>query len=145
MTIWFDMDGTIADLYGVDNWLEQITDNNERPFVVAKPLVNVKTFERLLKKLQDSGNEIGIVTCLPKNYKKTFYKKVVRAKKEWLETHLKNIKFDKIVFLDYEDIKNQVNEGEDVLFDDEERHLKNWTGTAVEARYMIETIKKITK
>ena len=24
MKIWFDMDGTIADLYGVENWLEML-------------------------------------------------------------------------------------------------------------------------
>jgi 5'(3')-deoxyribonucleotidase len=103
----------------------------------------VKTFERLLKKLQEQGNEIGIVTCLPKNYKKPFYKKVVKAKKEWLETHLKNIKFDKIVFLDYEDIKNQVNEGEDVLFDDEIQNRENWNGTAYDVENILEILRNL--
>lgn len=40
-------------------------------------------------------------------------------------------------------MKNDVNTGADVLFDDEERHLKKWTGTAVHASKMIETLKAI--
>lgn len=29
--IWFDMDGTIADLYGVENWLEDLRNEVARP------------------------------------------------------------------------------------------------------------------
>ena len=29
--IWFDMDGTIADLYSVDGWLEDLLAFNTRP------------------------------------------------------------------------------------------------------------------
>ena len=31
MTIWFDMDGTIADLYGVEGWLEMLIAKDETP------------------------------------------------------------------------------------------------------------------
>ena len=37
--IWFDMDGTIADLYGVENWLEMLIAEDPTPYAVAKPLL----------------------------------------------------------------------------------------------------------
>ena len=36
-TIWFDLDGTLVDLYGVEGWLEDLTNHNERPYREAKP------------------------------------------------------------------------------------------------------------
>lgn len=36
--ICFDMDGTIADLYGVENWFEYLTAENVKPYKIAKPL-----------------------------------------------------------------------------------------------------------
>ena len=35
----FDMDGTIADLYGVENWLEHLINGNTFPYEMAKPLI----------------------------------------------------------------------------------------------------------
>ena len=37
----FDMDGTIANLYGVENWLEMLMAEDETPYAIAKPLVNL--------------------------------------------------------------------------------------------------------
>ena len=34
--IYFDMDGTIADLYGVDNWLEMLINEDATPYRVAR-------------------------------------------------------------------------------------------------------------
>ena len=39
--IFFDMDGTIADLYGVDGWLDDLRAERVRPYAEAKPLVNL--------------------------------------------------------------------------------------------------------
>ena len=62
--IWFDMDGTIADLYGVDKWLEKILDNDVSPYENAKPLINMNILARILNKLQKQGYKIGIVSWL---------------------------------------------------------------------------------
>ena len=42
-TICFDMDGTIADLYGVQNWLEMLQAENPQPYRQAKPLLDIKS------------------------------------------------------------------------------------------------------
>ena len=39
--IWFDMDGTIADLYGINGWLDMLLEENARPYEIAKPLLNM--------------------------------------------------------------------------------------------------------
>ena len=41
--IWFDMDGTIADLYGVENWLDYLLNGDAFPYKAAAPLVFRRT------------------------------------------------------------------------------------------------------
>lgn len=143
MKIWFDMDGTIADLYGVENWLEMLIAHDETPYAIAKPIVNLSVLARLMNKVQRKGFEICIVSALAKDSTAEYDERVRNAKIKWLANHLKSVHFDEIRFVPYWYTKNDVNTGADVLFDDEERHLKKWTGTAVHASKMIETLKAI--
>ena len=143
MKIWFDMDGTIADLYGVENWLEMLIVHDETPYAIAKPIVNLSVLARLMNKVQRKGFEICIVSALAKDSTAEYDERVRNAKIKWLANHLKSVHFDEIRFVPYWYTKNNVNTGADVLFDDEERHLEKWTGTAVHASKMIETLKAI--
>lgn len=143
MKIWFDMDGTIADLYGVENWLEMLIAHDETPYAIAKPIVNLSVLARLMNKVQRKGFEICIVSALAKDSTAEYDERVRNAKIKWLANHLKSVHFDEIRFIPYWYTKNDVNTGADVLFDDEERHLEKWTGTAVHASKMIETLKAI--
>ena len=143
MKIWFDMDGTIADLYGVENWLPMLQAHDETPYAVAKGIVNLALLARLMNKAQRNGYEICIVTALAKGSNPDYDERVINAKKAWLGRHLKSVKFDEIRFVPYWYEKNKVNTGTDILFDDEERHLTAWTGTAINAKLMIETLKTI--
>lgn len=143
MKIWFDMDGTIADLYGVENWLEMLIAHDETPYAIAKPIVNLSVLARLMNKVQRKGFEICIVSALAKDSTAEYDERVRNAKIKWLANHLKSVHFDEIRFVPYWYTKNDVNTGADVLFDDEERHLEKWTGTAVHASKMIETLKVI--
>ena len=143
MKIWFDMDGTIADLYGVDNWLEMLMAHDETPYAIAKPIVNLSVLARLMNKVQRKGFEICIVSALAKDSTAEYDERVRNAKIKWLANHLKSVHFDGIRFVPYWYTKNDVNTGADVLFDDEERHLEKWTGTAIHASKMIETLKAI--
>ena len=64
--IWFDMDGTIADLYGVENWLPMLIDSDPTPYEIARPLVNLSRLARYLNRLQKMGFEIGVISWLSK-------------------------------------------------------------------------------
>ena len=141
--IWFDMDGTIADLYGVENWLEMLINSDPTPYAVAKPLVNLSLLARLMNSVQRNGFEICIVTALSKNSTAEYDEAVIKAKKMWLGRHLKSVQFDEIRFVPYWFTKNDVNSGEDILFDDEARHLEAWTGRACPADEMIDTLKSL--
>ena len=44
-TIYFDMDGTIANLYGVIDWLPKLHNSDASPYMEAKPLVEVGEFQ----------------------------------------------------------------------------------------------------
>lgn len=143
MKIWFDMDGTIADLYGVNGWLNMLIAYDETPYAVAKPLVNLNTLAKLIHRAQRNGFEVCIVSALAKNSTPAYDEKVKTAKMRWLKRHLASVKFDEIRFVPYTFTKNDVNTGNDILFDDEERHLTAWTGTAVHASKIFSTLKAI--
>ena len=143
MRIWFDMDGTIADLYGVDNWLEMLINHDETPYAIAKAMVNLSLLAKLMNKVQTKGYEICIVSALAKGSTKEYDNRVKNAKIKWLATHLKSVQFDEIRFVPYWFTKNDVNSGNDILFDDENRHLDKWTGTAIHADNMIESLKAL--
>lgn len=143
MKIWFDMDGTIADLYGVNGWLEMLIAHDATPYAIAKPLVNLSALARLMHKAQRNGFKICIVSALAKNSTTEYDEKVKDAKRAWLKKHLASVDFDEIRFVPYTFIKNDVNSGSDILFDDEERHLMAWTGTAIHASAILETLRAI--
>ena len=67
MKIWFDMDGTIANLYGVDGWLDMLIANDPTPYAVAKPMLNMSLLARYLNKAIAQGHEVGVISWLSKN------------------------------------------------------------------------------
>lgn len=140
-TIWLDMDGTIANLYAVEGWLPMLRAYDPTPYANAEPLVNMNLLARYLNRLQRKGFEIAVVTALSKDSTAEYDEKVIKAKAEWLHRHLRSVKFDKIKYVPYTYIKNDVNKGNDILFDDEERHLTAWEGLAVNANELLETLR----
>ena len=54
----FDMDGTIADLYGVDGWLKDLRAENPRPYEVAKPLYDMNISHIFLLFLKVWGGKL---------------------------------------------------------------------------------------
>lgn len=143
MTIWLDMDGTMADLYGVEGWLPMLEAKDPTPYAIAKPLVRMATLARLLNNRQRKGYRICVISALSKNSTEDYDNLVMDAKKAWLAKHLASVKFDEIRFVPYTYRKNDANQGEDILFDDEERHLTAWTGIAINAANLIEGLKAL--
>ena len=88
------MDGTIADLYGVDGWLDDLINKSARPYEVAKPLVNLSALARRLNTLQRQGYKLTVISWLAKNSTDEFDELVTLAKMKWLRTHLPSVKWD---------------------------------------------------
>lgn len=127
MTIWFDMDGTISDLYAVENWLPMLRAENPKPYAQARPLGNMQTLARKLNKLHRAGYTIGVISWGSKESSKAYLEAVREAKKKWLDKHLHSVKWDAIHVVEYGTPKENFKLGaEDILFDDEERNRENW-------------------
>ena len=124
MKIYFDMDGTIADLYGVEGWLDYLINGNPFPYANAKPMVNMSRLARRLNTLQREGNEICIISWLSKTSTAEYDELVTRAKLAWLEKHLASVHFDEIHIVAYGTPKHTIGKG--ILFDDEKPNRESW-------------------
>ena len=83
----FDMDGTIADLYGVNGWLNMLREENPTPYEVAEPMWDMAELHMVLNALQMQGIEVRIVTWLSMNSTEDYKAKTRKAKMEWLEKY----------------------------------------------------------
>lgn len=142
--IYFDMDGTIANLYGVENWLENLRAENPMPYEKASPLLKLNQLAKILNNLQKKGWSIGIVSWLSKNSSENYDLEVTKAKNKWLKSHLKSVKFDEIKIVPYGTPKEKiVNFPKGILFDDEEKNRKNWKGKAFDEKNILEILKAL--
>jgi phosphoglycolate phosphatase-like HAD superfamily hydrolase len=83
----FDMDGTIADLYSVNGWLEMLRAFDPTPYIEAKPMWDMEELATVLNCLRVVGIEIRIVTWLSMETTKEYDSAVRLAKREWLEQY----------------------------------------------------------
>lgn len=79
------MDGTIADLYAVENWLEMLRAYNARPYEIAEPMWDMVELNMVLAELKANGYEIAIITWLSKDSTAEYDNAVRLAKRQWLE------------------------------------------------------------
>lgn len=124
----FDMDGTLADFYGVDGWLEDLENHNPRPYEVAKPLVDMELLIDLLDLLKAQGWIICVTSWLANHSTKEFDKLTRMAKIEWLKKY--NFPYDEIHLVKYGTTKadcTRNKKGYQVLVDDNEKVRKGWT------------------
>ena len=144
ITINFDMDGTIADLYGVENWLDYLIAENTLPYEVARPLVRLNQLARRLNTLQKNGYEIAVISWLSKSGSEEYNRAVTEVKMAWLEKHLASVKWDRVTIVPYGTPKeNFCYNPLDILFDDEERNRNNWTGRAYDVNNILEILREI--
>lgn len=144
ITINFDMDGTLADFYGVENWLDFLEEENVTPYAVAAPTIRFNTLARKLNALQKEGYKLAIISWLSKTGSDEYNKEVAAVKKEWLKKHLPSVNWDRITIVPYGTPKetwcDTVN---DILFDDEKKNRDNWTGKAYDVFNIMEELKKL--
>lgn len=127
-TLVFDMDGTIADLYGVNGWLEMLQAEDATPYKVAKPLYDMDTLNIILEALKMVGWKIVVTTWLAKGSTKAYDRLVREAKIEWLEKV--HFPYDEIHLVAYgttkEDCTKQYG-GFQILVDDNAEIRATWT------------------
>lgn len=137
--IWFDMDGTIADLYGVDNWLPKLRASDPSPYAEARPLVNMQALARVLNRLCREGWEIGVISWLARGGSAEYNEKVAATKRDWLRKHLKSVQFAYIDITEHGTPKYIGRDG--ILFDDEQKNRDTWKGIAYNVTDIIGVLK----
>ena len=126
MIIYFDMDGTLADLY-VGKWLDKIEEGKTEPFDDADKLIAEEVLQVLSKHY-----DLGIITWLPKDADKEYGERVREAKINWLKKHYPDIPFKERHIVLYGTPKSKVaRDKTGILVDDEDRHRDAWKGTAI--------------
>ena len=126
-TLVFDMDGTIADFYGVDGWLDCLKASDTKPYDEAKPLYDMAKLAEILNMLKGFGWTIAITSWLAKGASKEFDEAVRQAKREWLAKY--NFPYDEIHLVKYGTTKancTRKNGGYQVLVDDNASVRKGW-------------------
>ena len=135
--ICFDMDGTIADLYGVPNWLEMLRAFDPTPYAQAEPMWDMTELADLLHEAQAIGIEIRIITWLSKESTADYDRAVREAKREWLEAQ--GFPFDHFHGVKYgatkaDSVRRYLSEDDTaILFDDNAKVRQGWTmGEAID-------------
>lgn len=140
--IYFDMDGTIANLYGVENWLPKLRAYDPSPYAEALPLVRLSVLARMLNRLQRNGYTLGIISWVSKDPDPTYGEAVTAAKLEWLAKHLPSVEWNEIHIVAYGTPKQTLADYPDgILFDDEEKNREEWLGIAFDETDIIEILK----
>jgi 5'(3')-deoxyribonucleotidase len=144
VTINFDMDGTIADLYGVPNWLEMLRAENETPYAIAEPLLRLNVLARMLNRLQREGYRLAVLSWLSRGGTEDYNERVTVAKLEWLAKHLPSVHWDNIIIVEHGTPKENFCETPfDILFDDEEKNRTNWNGIAFDVNDIFGVLKTL--
>lgn len=131
----FDMDGTLVDLYGVPNWLEDLRNFKARPYQLAKPMYDTEVLNALLLALKSCGWRIAVTSWLSKE-STVEYDTVVRlAKRQSLERM--NFPADEIHLVKYGTTKANCTRhlgGYQILVDDNAQVRNGWTlGDTIDA------------
>lgn len=128
--ICFDMDGTIADLYSVENWLPMLRAFDPTPYQMAEPMWDMAELADLLHQVQAIGIEIRIITWLSKESNPEYDRQVREAKRDWLEAQ--GFPFDHFHGVQYgatkaDSIRRYLGNGESaLLFDDNAKVRQGW-------------------
>ena len=137
--ICFDLDGTLANLYAVEGWLNMLRAYDPTPYIQAEPMLNMSAFARLLHKAQRLGYKIVIISWLSKTSTADYDMAVTQAKNEWLKNHLPSVEWNEINIVPYGTPKHELASG--ILFDDEEHNRNMWGQCAYEPCEILEFLR----
>lgn len=144
--IFFDLDGTLYDLYNRNGWLECILSENTSCYTDGKLLINYDEFLSVVCDLKNKGYIFGVISWMAKNSSKQYENKVRKAKTRFLQKHFTNV-FDVVHIIQYGKNKARYCENENcILFDDEKNNRIQWenkNGIAFDEKNIIERLKNL--
>lgn len=122
--IYFDMDGTLADLYSVENVFKKLDTFDVSPYVEAKP---IDKYINILKEYKNNGYKIIILSCLSKITNNKYDREVVNAKGKWLDKYVGKEYIDERIYIPYTKNKSTYVNKKGILVDDDINICNNWS------------------
>ena len=123
----FDMDGTIADFYAVENWRDKLHAEDASPYEIAAPLWDMVKLRDVLLKLSALGWEIRVISWLARGSSNAYKNAVRAAKLDWLKRY--NFPVHKAHLVAYgttkaDCVRRLTNSA--ILIDDNEKVRQGW-------------------
>ena len=141
--IYFDMDGTIADLYGYEGWLDMLHNEDTTPYEDCGVLVDIKALQRILNDFIEMGITIGIISWGAMGGSNEYCRRTRKAKIAWCEKYFPNV-FTEYHVVKYGTPKHQVRKIKDSILVDDNADVRNaWRGETIDASIPAQTIKKL--
>ena len=126
-TIYFDMDGTIADLYGVEGWEPHLRSENPMPYREARPMMDVVMFNWYCRILELMGYNLGVISWLSMGSSKSYEEEVTIEKMRWLARHTPSLLNGETHFISYGVPKHTVaSDKQGILIDDSAPVGQEW-------------------
>lgn len=141
-TLYFDMDGTIADLYNVDGWLKDLRDFKTRPYKEAQPIYDMEQLNELLYRFKEEGYDIEVITWAAKECDEEYLKAIHNTKADWLNKY--GFPYDRMHTINYGVSKSSRARKRGILIDDNKLVRQEWSkGDTIDAtKNIIEELKK---
>ena len=130
--IYFDMDGTIADLYAVEQWEMKLRSSDPTPYAEAAPMYNMRVLNTILEEIAAQGITIGVISWLAMDSTKEYDKQVRKAKKDWLAKYLPAATEIHIIKYGYSK-KKAAKIKDSILIDDNAGVRAAWRGETIDA------------
>lgn len=141
MTIFFDMDGTLAGLFSVKDFSKKLADGDMSPYTDAMPLFDTNEMSETISGLVAKGYTIGIISYADAEN----LEKATTAKMEWLVKYFPYADADKIHITTKAIAKETFYNDGDILVDDAKANREMWEkvgGITINA-YFRATVKMI--
>ena len=124
----WDMDGTIANLYSVPDWLPKLRSEDASPYLEAEPMWDMEKLAKVLSLLKSAGWKINIITWLSMNSSEEYKDAVRAAKLAWLDKW--GFVYDHFHGVQYgatkaDSVRKRTDYG--ILIDDNEKVRNGWS------------------
>lgn len=137
MKIYFDLDGTVYDLYNIPNWLEILRNENPDVYTMGEKLFSDELY-KVAATLKRYGVKFGVITWGSMVASPEFEIESENAKRQWVN---KNLPFvESFVYQQYgtpkqQAIKNRTKNN--ILIDDNSEVLKVWINNKTRTGYQV--------
>lgn len=133
-SIVFDMDGTIADLYGLPDWLKRLRGSDPSAYLDCLPLVDMDQLDDLIARYQAQGVAVEVVSWGAMGGSNDYLAQTAIAKRQWLKQHLTS-RLNAVYVVPYGTPKQSViaDSANSILVDDNETVRDQWQGETLDA------------